>query len=307
MEVDTITINPSKFIVDKKPAETIALQEKVAKGLSEIFELDYETVLAQVKSENKVETIIKKVEQPLVDKLEAWMKENKIKSGINIDEDNKRNYPYGKTAAHVIGFTGADSQGLYGIEHAWDSVLKGTSGKIVTTKDVKGKEISEDRQQYVEVENGSDIYLTIDMNIQTIVEKYLEQGVHENNAVAGSSIVMEPSTGDILAMATYPSYDLNTPYTVNMPEEEWVVLSDEDKAKKRNEMWSDKNFMTTYEPGSTFKLLMAATALEENITIPNKAGDFSCRGYAEVGDRQIKCANKAVHGYQSLKEAIGNS
>lgn len=235
------------------------------------------------------------------------MKENKIKSGINIDDDNKRYYPYGSSAAHVIGFTGADSQGLYGIEHEWDSILKGTSGKIVTTKDVKGKEISENRQQYVEVENGSDIYLTIDINIQNIVEKYLEQGVKENNAVAGSSIVMDPSTGDILAMATYPSYDLNAPYTVNMPEEEWNNLSNEEKTKKRNEMWSDRNFMTTYEPGSTFKLIMASAALEENITVPNKAGDFYCRGYAEVGDRQIKCANKAVHGYQSLKEAIGNS
>ena len=306
-DVDTITINPSKFIVKDKPAETIALQEKVAKGLSEIFELDYETVLAQVQSTNSVETIIKKVEQELVVKLEEWMKENKIKTGINIDEDNKRYYPYDSMAAHIIGFTGADSQGLFGIEYEWDSILKGTSGKIVTTKDVKGKEISDNAQQYVEVENGSDIYLTIDVNIQSIVEKYLEQGVNENTAVAGSAIVMDPSTGDILAMATYPSYNLNTPYTVNMPEEEWNNLSNEDKTKKRNEMWSDKNFMTTYEPGSTFKLLMASIALEENITVSNKAGDFYCRGYAEVGDRQIKCANKAVHGYQSLKEAIGNS
>lgn len=283
------------------------MQEKVAKGLSEIFGLDYETVLMQVRSENSVETIAKKVEQPLVDKLEAWIKDNKIKTGINIDEDNKRYYPYESLAAHVIGFTGTDSQGLFGIEHEWDSTLKGTSGKIVTAKDVTGKEISDDAEQYVEVENGSDIYLTIDVNIQTIVEKYLEQGVQENNATAGSSIVMDPSTGDILAMATYPSYNLNTPYTVNMPEEEWNNLSNEDKNAKRNEMWSDKNFMTTYEPGSTFKLILAATALEENITTTDKAGDFSCKGYAEVGDRQIKCANKAVHGYQTLRQALGNS
>ncbi|MDE5831203.1 MAG: peptidoglycan glycosyltransferase, partial [Clostridia bacterium] len=133
--VDTITINPAKFIVKKSSNidettakyKTIELQEKVAKGLSEIFSLDYETVLAQVKSENSVETIIKQVEKDLVDKLETWMKENEIKSGINIDEDNKRYYPYGNLASHVIGFTGTDSQGLYGIENKWDSELKGTS------------------------------------------------------------------------------------------------------------------------------------------------------------------------------------
>ena len=138
--VDTITINPAKFIVetdsngisyDKDVAEikTLALQKKVAQGLSEIFSLDYETVLAQVQSENGTETIIKKVEQDLVDKLKTWMEENDVKAGINIDEDTKRYYPYGEKAAYVIGFTGTDSQGLYGIESAWEDTLRGTSRK----------------------------------------------------------------------------------------------------------------------------------------------------------------------------------
>ncbi len=135
--VDTITINPAKFVVtvdsngeryDKDVAEikTLALQKKVAEGLSQIFSLDYETVLGQVQSKNGTETIIKKVEQDLVDKLENWMKENDITAGINIDEDNKRYYPYGERAAYVIGFTGTDSQGLYGVESAWEEVLRGT-------------------------------------------------------------------------------------------------------------------------------------------------------------------------------------
>lgn len=137
--VDTITINPSKFVVKESKSKnidetaakykTIELQETVAKGLSEIFSLDYETVLAQVRSDKSVETIIKKVEKDLVDKLKAWMKANEISEGINIDEDNKRYYPYGNLASHVIGFTGTDSQGLYGIENKWDSELKGTSRK----------------------------------------------------------------------------------------------------------------------------------------------------------------------------------
>ena len=236
-----------------------------------------------------------------------WMEENKIVSGINIDEDNKRYYPYGSLAAHVIGFTGTDSQGLYGIEHKWDITLKGTSGKIVTTKDVNGQEISDNAQQYVEVENGSDLYLTIDVTIQDIVEKYLQQGVNENNAKAGSAIVMNPDTGDILAMATYPSYDLNNPYTINVNQENWDNLSKEEQKQSLTNMWADRNFSRTYEPGSTFKLIIASTALEENITEVNIANDFSCTGSIEVYDRTIKCANSKVHGRQSLKQAVGNS
>ncbi len=306
--VDTITINPSKFVNKDKPGETLALQEKVAKGLSEIFELDYETVLAKVQSKNSVETIIKKVEQELVDKLEKWMDENEIKTGINIDEDNKRYYPYGSLAAHVIGFTGSDSQGLYGIENKWDATLKGTSGKIVTTKDVDGSEISDNAEQYVEVENGSDIYLTIDADIQSIVEKYLEQGVKDNKAEAGSAIAMNPHTGDILAMATYPSYDLNSPNTISTKtEEELNALSTEEKNTIRIQMWADRNFSKTYEPGSTFKLIMSSIALEENITSPNIANDFNCNGGMVVSDRTIKCAQSKSHGPQTLRQALGNS
>ncbi len=306
--VDTITINPAKFIVKNKEAETLELQEKVAKGLSEIFELPYEEVLSKVKSEKSVETIIKKVGQELVDKLEKWMKDNKITSGINIDEDNKRYYPYNNLAAHVIGFTGADSQGQYGIENRWDSTLKGTSGKIVTTTDVNKSEISDNAEQYVEVENGSDIYLTIDVTIQSIVEKYLEQGVKDNKAISGSAIAMKPSTGDILAMATYPSYDLNSPNTITtMTEEELNELTVEEKNEKRYQMWADRNFSTTYEPGSTFKLIIAAIAVEEGIIGTDNENDFNCTGAIEVADRTIKCAQSAVHGRQSLKVALANS
>ena len=247
------------------------------------------------------------MEQESVDKLKKWMSENKITTGINIDDDNKRYYPCGSTAAHVIGFTGTDSQGLYGIESKWDSILKGTSGKIVTTKDVHGKEISGNAEQYVEVENGSNLYLTLDVEIQNIVEKYLEKGVNDNNAIAGSAIVMNPKNGDILAMATYPSYDLNTPFTINKEVENWDELSKDEQNEMLFNMWSDKNFMKTYEPGSTFKLIVAATALEEDITETNIASDFNCTGSIQVADRTIKCAASAVHGKQTLKQALGNS
>ncbi len=145
--------------------------------MSEIFSLDYEIVLEQVKSTKSTETIAKKVDKELVDKLEEWQKENNITEGINIDDDTKRSYPYDTVASHVIGFTGTDANGLYGLEWSLDSTLKGTSGKIVTTANRKGSEISDQNEQYVEVEDGADVYLTIDVNIQKIVERYLEEGV----------------------------------------------------------------------------------------------------------------------------------
>ena len=296
--VDTISINPKKIKDENK--------EKVATALSDIFELDYEDTLNKVKSESSVVTIAKKVEQDKVSQLQKWMSDNKLTAGININEDTKRYYPYGNLASHVIGFTGTDGQGLYGIESKWQSTLQGVSGKIVTVADGKNKEISADASQYVAVENGSDLYLTLDVNIQSILEKYLEKGVSDAKASAGSVIAMNPKTGDILGMASYPYYDLNSPFTL-VSNYETKDMSSEDKAKSLYTMWSDKNVNTTYEPGSTFKTIMSAIALEENITIADNPNDFSCPGYIEVADRRIRCASHEVHGTLSLKKALANS
>lgn len=296
--VDTISINPKKIKDENK--------EKVATALSDIFELDYEDTLNKVKSESSVVTIAKKVEQDKVSQLQKWMSDNKLTAGININEDTKRYYPYGSLASHVIGFTGTDGQGLYGIESKWQSTLQGVSGKIVTVADGKNKEISADASQYVAVENGSDLYLTLDVNIQSILEKYLEKGVSDAKASAGSVIAMNPKTGDILGMASYPYYDLNSPFTL-VSNYETKDMSSEDKTKTLYTMWSDKNVNTTYEPGSTFKTIMSAIALEENITSTDKANDFNCPGYIEVADRRIRCASHEVHGTQSLKKALANS
>ncbi len=312
--VDTITINPNYIVAQDKDKEvekqkTKELKEKVAKGLSDIFALDYGTVLAQVNSEKSIETIIKKVEYDKVEELKKWMEDNKITTGINIEEDSKRYYPYGNLASHLIGFTGTDSQGLYGLEYKWDSILKGTSGKIVTAADLYKSEISDNAEQYVEEQDGADLYLTIDVNLQSIVEKYLQEGVTANGADAGSVILMKPKTGDILAMATYPSYDLNAPFTINNDEdkEKWDTYSVEEKNAKLGTMWTDRNYNRTYEPGSTFKLIVSATALEENITGTDVAGDFHCEGVMKVADKDIKCAASEVHGKQSLRQALRNS
>ena len=209
-EVDTISINPSRIEDDKKTL--------VAKGLSDIFELDYNEILEKVNSSSSVETIIKKVENDKVEKLQTWMNNNKITSGINIDADHKRYYPYNEAASQVIGFCGTDSQGLAGVELSYENILTGRSGKIVTTKDLNNSEISDNYATYVEVENGSDVFLTLDINIQLIVEKYIKESVDKNQCQSASSIIMDPSTGNILAMASYPNYNLNSPFTPNTEE-----------------------------------------------------------------------------------------
>jgi len=313
-KVDTITVNPSKIVIEHEDKEvekikTAEYKKKVAQGLADIFSLDYNEVLTKLQSTKATEKIVEKVDHELVEKLQVWMKENKIQSGINIDEDSKRYYPHDSLASHLIGFTGTDEQGLYGIELSKDKELAGINGKIVTTGNSRGQEISNDYEQYIPVENGSDLYLTIDVTIQTIVEKYLKEGVDKNEAQAGSAILMEPKTGEILAMATYPSYNLNEPFTINVEEdkEKWNEFTSEERRDKLQYMWSDRN-LKTYEPGSTFKLIVSAAALEEEMITTDSGGDFHCEGITKIGDdTEIGCAGHEVHGDQSLRTALRNS
>ena len=192
----------------------------------------------------------------------AWMEENKISVGINIDEDTKRYYPYSTVASNVIGFCGSDNQGLSGIESKWDSVLTGTPGKIVSSQGSDQQEIPDAEETYIAAENGSDLTLTIDLNIQTIVEKYLKQAVEENECSRGGNVIaMDPSTGDILAMASYPDYDLNSPYTPNSTlAQTYDSLSTEEKSEALYRMWANKSVAETYEPGSTFKVITSSNS-----------------------------------------------
>lgn len=261
-----------------------------------------------------METIIKKVEQEKVEQLKVWMDENNIKVGINIDEDTKRYYPYGSVASSVIGFCGNDNQGLSGIEAKWESILTGTPGKIVSSKGSDQREIPNAEETYISAENGSDLTLTIDLGIQSIVEKYLKQAVEENECSrGGNAIVMDPKTGDILSMASYPDYDLNSPYTPNSTlSKNFESLPAEEKSEALYKMWSNKSVAETYEPGSTFKVITSSIALEENITTTDKAGDFYCKGYEEFADVsnstiKIRCWRAEPHGIQSLRQALMNS
>ena len=313
-QVDTITINPEKIKKEDNEEETKELKEKVAKGLSDIFELDYNEILKKVNSSSQVETIAKKVEQDKVDELKKWMEDNEISIGINIDEDTKRYYPCDNVASNVIGFCGTDNQGLSGIESKWDSVLKGTPGKIVSSKGSNQQEIPDSEETYISAENGSDITLTIDFQIQTIVEKYLKQAVEENDCKkGGNAIVMNPQNGDILAMACYPDYNLNEPYTPNeVLAESYDSLESEEKSEALYKMWANRSVSETYEPGSVFKLITSSVALEENITTTDKEGDFVCKGYEEFEDAsrseplRITCWTSA-HGPLTLRQALEKS
>ena len=307
--VDTVTINPQKFIVEDSPEKTAELQEKVSKAFSEIFELDYDEVHSKVTSTNAIQTIVKKVEEDKINKLKDWMNENKIYSGINIDTDTKRYYYYNNFASNLIGFCGDDNQGLAGIEYYWNSTLTGTPGKITTSQDAAQDIISNDDENYIPAQNGSNITLTIDYNIQNIAEKYLKQAIADNNCKRGGNIiVMDPSTGDILAMASYPDYDLNSPFTPNAAlSSEWDGLSQTAKSAALQKMWRNPAVSNTYEPGSVFKVLISAIALEENLVETDTPGVFACNGYQEIYDTKIKCAKTSGHGYQSLREALEHS
>lgn len=301
--VETITVNPVNIASNDK--------EKVAEALANIFELDYEKVLKKVKKHSSIETIVKKVDKDKTDELRSWMEANNITNGINIDEDTKRYYPYNNLASQVIGFTGSDNQGLDGIEAIYENELKGEKGKIVKMTDARGGDIEKEGENYVEPVDGMDLILGIDATIQGIAEKYLKEACIDNKTTDGGNIIiMDPKTGDILAMAGYPNYNLNEPYKPSTDEmkEVWDSLSDSDKTKQMQAMWRNKAVTDTYEPGSTFKLYTASAALEEGIAKPDEKGAFNCTGSIEVAGVRIKCwRHYRPHGSQSLREALMNS
>ena len=301
--VETVTVNPVNIASNDK--------EKVAEALANIFELDYEKVLKKVKKHSSIETIVKKVDKDKTDELRSWMEANNITNGINIDEDTKRYYPYNNLASQVIGFTGSDNQGLDGIEAIYENELKGDKGKIVKMTDARGGDIEKEGENYVEPVDGMDLILGIDATIQGIAEKYLKEACIDNKTTDGGNIIiMDPKTGDILAMAGYPNYNLNEPYKPSTDEmkEVWDSLSDSDKTKQMQAMWRNKAVTDTYEPGSTFKLYTASAALEEGIAKPDEKGAFNCTGSIEVAGVRIKCwRHYRPHGSQSLREALMNS
>lgn len=317
--VETVFISPYEIAMqneNKAPDKMVDIAEqknKIADFLSETLEVDRAQIIERMgRTKSKYQIIKKKVERETCDKIRVFINENKI-VGIHLEEDVKRSYPYGNLASHVIGFTNADNAGVLGVESYYENYLKGSSGKIVTAQNAKGKDMPYKYESYVEAENGMGVVLTIDWQIQSILEKNLEIALRDNkaqNRVFG--IVMDVNTAEILAMSTKPDYDLNSPYTLDSLSQEkldaFVGTEDEKNAYYKElleGLWKNKVITEIYEPGSTFKLVTSAMALEENVVSPTDT--FFCTGSKNVGGYNIHCHKKGGHGLETFEQGLQNS
>lgn len=312
LSVETISITPKNVRQNSKQTP-----RQIAERLAEILELDEDSVLKKIEKESSFEYIKKKVEKDQADAVRAYIAEYKL-DGIKFTEDTKRYYPYSNFASQVIGFVGDDNQGLEGIEMVYDEVLKGVPGRIVSANRTAGLEIPDNYESYYAAQEGKSVVLTIDESIQHFVEKHLENARIENQLEEGAAaIVMNVKTGEILAMATKPDYDLNQPFAVTEAVEEKYPGVTEELEKLSGAEYSAKLTQSTqflrrnkavvdsYEPGSTFKIAVAAMALEENAVGLND--HFYCGGSIKVADRTIGCANRNGHGAQTFVQGVQNS
>lgn len=308
-------------LVSVSPREIAEAQNAdfVADTLSQILELDRNAVYEKITKQSSYEIIKRRVEKQPAEAIRKLMSAedengktvNKLK-GVHLSEDTKRYYPYGSLGAHVIGFVGTDNQGLAGVELSFDNYLKGLPGRVVTAKNAIGTDMPFQYERYINPENGANLVLTIDETIQHFVEKHLEKAVADYKVENGAScIIMNCKTGEVLAMATYPTFDLNSPFTLNTQAAQAAVdaLSGDERNTKYNEeiqkMWRNKAVVDTYEPGSTFKGITSAMALEENVV--NITDTFNCSGHLQVGPHSIGCWKTAGHGTQTFVQGVENS
>ncbi len=290
-------------------------RQAVAKGLSEILELDYDNVYKKTQQQSYYVVVKRKIEVETRDKIIEFIdeldKDYKCGNVIELLDDYKRYYPHDSLAASVIGFAGSDEQGLEGVEYEYDSYLSGTPGRIVTAKNAVGTNMPFQYEQNIEAEDGKNIYLTIDENIQSICEKYMQQGVADNNVLnKGVCIAMDVNTGAILAMVTTDGYNLNDPYELPEDQQKKIdALPEDEQSKAQGEalsaMWRNKAVSDTYMPGSVFKMCVASMAIEEDKVSDDST--FTCTGVIKVGDRPLHCSNTSGHGTQNFLEALCNS
>ena len=277
-------------------------KEETATALSEMLELDYDDVLEGIEERVALKRIKTKVDNETAAEIRALEL-----PGVMIDEDIERTYPYCTLAANVIGFVGKDNQGIIGLESKYEEYLKGKAGKILTQTDSKGLRVS-DAEERVEPISGDNLVTSIDVVIQQYAEQEIKAAVEAKGAKSGLIIVMNPQNGEIYAMANYPTFDLNEPFTINDPElaKAWDTFTSEEKNDYLNRMWRNKAINDTYEPGSTFKVVTASAGLEEGVITPDSP--FTCTGSMTVGGRQIKCWRyPRTHGAQTFAQGVRNS
>ena len=272
--------------------------EKVIEMLVRELGIPEETARKRVEKVSSIERVKTNVAKETGDAVRAYGL-----SGVKVDEDYKRYYPYGTLASKVLGFTGADNQGILGLEVKYDEYLQGTNGKILTLTDARGIEIENAGESRLEPVNGYDLCLSLDRNIQMYCEQAAKKVCTKKSADSVSVIVMNPHNGELMAMVNYPEFDLNDPFTLAGDTRETV--SSEEKQDLLNKMWRNQCISDTYEPGSTFKIITAAAALEEGVV---KLDDtFYCPGYKIVEDRRIRCARTTGHGAETFETGIMNS
>ena len=328
-----VVLSPANFKEDEQ-------REFVARELSEILDLEYEDVLEKTKLDSYYAVVKRKVETQEREQILELM--NKIEEKYNIAaviallDDYKRYYPYGSLASSVIGFTGSEDQGLVGVEYQYNEYLTGTPGRLITATVANGTVMPFDYSQNVEAVDGNSVVLTLDETIQSIIEKYMQQGIEDHDVYnRGGCIVMDVNTGEILGMATIGGYDLNDPFTIskedrkkiNEIDKEYLLekgyMTEEDKKTGKeidelikqakteaeslalSQMWRNKTISDTYYPGSVFKMCTLSMALEENEV--NKDSRFSCSGTYRLYEEDIHCHNTAGHGTQNYTQALCNS
>ena len=318
--VETVFISPYEIVDEQEAMIADFLSETLSVNRSEIVE-------RMGRKQSKYQIIKKKVDRTVTDKIRQFIEDNEI-VGIHLEEDTKRLYPYGSLASNVIGFTNSESVGIYGVESYYENYLKGSSGKIVTAQNAKGKDMPFEYESYIGAENGTNVVLTIDWQVQSFLEKHLETALKDTNAknrVLG--IIMDVNTGDILAMSTKPDYDLNNPYdldeemqllydeycsemienedgTKTLPTEEQKNTFYKDLVEGR---WKNKAITELYEPGSTFKIITSAMALEEDLSMTDPSYQFNCTGHKYVGGYRVHCHKTSGHGLENFEQGLQNS
>lgn len=299
VSVQTVTASPAEVKKSKKAAKT-------AKKLAELLNMDADEIEKKITKNSMYEIVARKIDNSTAEKIrKAGLK------GIYLIEDSKRTYPYGSLASHVVGFVGTDNQGLAGTEMVYDKYLKGMPGRMISAKSASGTEMPYKYEKYINPENGSNLVLTIDEVIQHFVEEELKQAVADYDVENGAAcIIMNAKTGEILAMATQPDFDLNQPFelTEDMQKQLEGLSGDERKTeynKLLNKLWRNKAVVDGYEPGSTFKPFTGAMALEENLVGRNE--HFLCTGAVHVGGHTIHCWKTAGHGSLTFSEGFENS
>lgn len=305
-ERGTIYDRNGVILADNKPVCTISVihsqitdEEKVIDILSKELNIKRAEVEKKVKKVSSREKIKSNIPKETADRIREYDLD-----GVMVDEDYKRSYPYGELASKVIGFTGQDNQGILGLEVTYDDELMGKDGKILTLTNARGIEIENAPEQRLEPQKGNNLYLSLDVNIQMYATQLCEKVLKQKQAKSVRMIVMNPQNGEIFAMADVPEYDLNDPFTlINNPS--GSAITEKERNVLLNNMWRNSCISDSYEPGSTFKIVTATAALEENkVTLKDT---FFCPGYKRVGDRIIKCHKTTGHGSETFVEGIQNS